>query len=111
MEMGIFVIRNWWLVWSIFIAWIVLVAYVLLEITSNGNDHWIWIVFVLLLSPIAVPVYLIRKFKCQAEEWAWDERQRIAHEFKDSYDPRKAKSEAELVEAYYKAKAQKFGKK
>ena len=106
-EVIIWVLQHPWLVIGIVVAYVTVVGYVLIEIASTGDDHWIWIPFVLLLTFIAVPLYLIIKIKRAALERAWVDRQIKADEFKRSHNPRKLKTEAELVEAYYKSKAQK----
>ena len=108
MDVISFIFQHKWLVFGIAVGWVALVGYVLVEIACTGDDHWIWIPFVLLLTVIAVPVYLIIKIKRAIAERAWTERQIIADEFKQTYDPRKVTTETELRENYYRSKAQKM---
>lgn len=107
MEVIIWVLQHPWLVIGMAVAYVLVVGYVLIEIASTGDDHWIWIPFILLLSFIAVPMYFIIKIKRAALERAWVDRQIEADKFKGTINPRKIKTEAELVESYYKSKAQK----
>ena len=107
MEVIIWVLQHPWLVFGIVVAYAAIVSYVLIEIASTGDDHWIWIPMVMLLTIIAVPLYLVIKVKRATLERAWVDRQIKADEFKRSHNPRKVTTEAELVESYYKSKAQK----
>jgi len=106
-EVIIWVMKHHWLFIGLVAAYVAIVGYVLVEIAATGDDHWIWIPMVLLLTLIAVPVYLIIKVKRAALERAWVDRQIKADEFKRSHNPRKLKTEAELIDSYYKSKAQK----
>ncbi len=107
MEVIIWVLQHPLLVIGMAVTYVLVVGYVLIEIASTGDDHWVWISFILLLSFIAVPLYFIIKIKRAALERAWVDRQIKADEFKGSYNPRKITSEAELIDSYYKSKAQK----
>ena len=107
MEVIIWVLQHPWLVIGMAVLYVGFVGYVLIEISTHGDDHWLWIPMVVFVMPVAIPLYfLLRLFRAK-EERDWVERSIVADEFKRSHNPRKVKTEAELREAYYKSKAQK----
>ena len=108
MDVIYFVLRHHWLVIGLFVAYLAVVSYVLVEIAGCGDDHWLWIPFVLVLTFIAVPLYFIHKFNRAKDEMLWEKRKMIADEAKGRFNPRKIKTYAELSENYYKSKVQKM---
>ena len=84
-----------------------IVSYVLIQIVSNGDDHWLWVPMVVLLPFIAVPLYFIMSVNRAREEKFWENKLREASMQKHEYNPRKLKTEADLIKNYQRAKAQK----
>ena len=103
----IWVLQNPCLVIGMAVLYVGFVGYVLIEISTHGDDHWVWIPIVIFVMPVGIPLYFICRLLRAKEERDWVERSIVADDFKRSHNPRKVKTEQELREAYHKSKAQK----
>ncbi len=79
-------------------------AIIFLRSGDSGDDLWIWIPFFILLPFIALPVYLVYRWKRWKDDKDWDREQVRADKNRGKYVSRHVSSEDELRRRYYEGK-------